>query len=159
MNINTLMQFPTTFLKNISKDTTLGGYFVDIDPAVYTHMMTGLVSLILGTTPIESDKVRRIYNAHRELKCTRNDFQRFLQIFEETFIEIGANDYELKSILVKLKDIIDMVQAYKNDQSVWMTEELLKKLNTITDLNHVRDELIADVSALKFAIEILARPI
>lgn len=152
MDINTIILFPEAFLKKVTNDELLGTYFVGINSSRYSHMMSGIVHMLLSDTTIDIDKIHHIYDTHQHLKTTRADFHRFIKLFEETLVEIGATSDEIGKVIKRLRDIVVMLQGFRANKYSHAIAHVAHKLETTEDLNLIRKELVADVRALEDAI-------
>lgn len=149
MDINVLTVFPETFLGKVRSDSLLGTYFVGVNENRYNHMMSGMLSLLFGNANIDNDMIHHLYEHHKHLKCSRADFLRFTRLFEETLLELGANRNDLDRVLQRMRELILMLQSYKQDRCSAMIASLIETIKTTNDLNAIRQELVSNVLAFE----------
>lgn len=149
MDVNTISLFPEKFLKRLKNDPLLGTYFVGINTTRYCKMMSGMMTLLLGSEPIDYDTIHRLYDRHRNMKCTRADYLRFIKTFEETLHDIGIDEKNALECMKRLKEVILMLQSFKQNKTTTLIADIVDKVKDAPDLNTIRSDIIASVLELE----------
>jgi truncated hemoglobin YjbI len=149
MDINLISLFPELFLKKLVKNNDIGCLFIHISNVRYQHMMSKMMLMLLGNESISHEVVQRLYDHHLHMKLTRKEYKIFMEVFNETMVELQFSKDHMRTLNLRVKSIVAQMQGIRHNQYLEIIKALIDTVNGATDLNTVRATLLYDLQSLQ----------